>query len=83
MLGGQLSICTVAAKTDPYDSKGWWKQGRPDKVGIGGIWSVGLLLVEADRSIVFVLVQKLLFSMMVGKSVFRVLQMGQNTTIEQ
>ena len=28
MFGDQLSICTVAAKTDPYDPKGWWKQGR-------------------------------------------------------
>ena len=28
MFGDRLSICTVAAKTDPYDPKGWWKQGR-------------------------------------------------------
>lgn len=28
MFGDQLSICTVAAKTDPYDPNGWWKQGR-------------------------------------------------------
>ena len=28
MFGDQLSICTVAAKTDPYDPKGWWKKGR-------------------------------------------------------
>ena len=28
MFGNRLSICTVAAKTDPYDPKGWWKQGR-------------------------------------------------------
>jgi len=28
MFGDRLSICTVSAKTDPYDPKGWWKQGR-------------------------------------------------------
>jgi uncharacterized SAM-binding protein YcdF (DUF218 family) len=28
MFGDQLSIFAVAAKTDPYDPKGWWKQGR-------------------------------------------------------
>jgi len=28
MFRDRLSICTVAAKTDPYDPKGWWKQGR-------------------------------------------------------
>ncbi|MFC1579329.1 YdcF family protein [Thermodesulfobacteriota bacterium] len=28
MYGGQLSIRTVAAKTDPYDPNGWWKDGR-------------------------------------------------------
>ena len=28
MFGDRLSICTVPAKTDPYDPKGWWKQGR-------------------------------------------------------
>ena len=28
MFGEQLSICTVAAKTDPYDPTGWWKEGR-------------------------------------------------------
>ena len=28
MFGDRLSICTVAAKTDPYDPEGWWKQGR-------------------------------------------------------
>ena len=28
MFGARLSISTVAAKTDPYDPKGWWKQGR-------------------------------------------------------
>ncbi len=28
MFEDQLSICTVAAKTDPYDPKGWWKQRR-------------------------------------------------------
>jgi uncharacterized SAM-binding protein YcdF (DUF218 family) len=28
MFGGQLSISTVAAKTDPFDPKGWWKHGR-------------------------------------------------------
>jgi uncharacterized SAM-binding protein YcdF (DUF218 family) len=24
----QLIICAVAAKTDPYDPQGWWKEGR-------------------------------------------------------
>ena len=28
IFGDRLSICTVATKTDPYDPKGWWKQGR-------------------------------------------------------
>ena len=28
MFGDQLSISTVAAKTDPYDPAGWWEQGR-------------------------------------------------------
>jgi len=28
MFGDQLSIYTVAARTDPYDPKGWWKDGR-------------------------------------------------------
>ena len=28
MYDGQLSIRTVAAKTDPYDPNGWWKDGR-------------------------------------------------------
>lgn len=28
MFGDRLSICTVAAKTDPYGPKGWWKQER-------------------------------------------------------
>jgi uncharacterized SAM-binding protein YcdF (DUF218 family) len=26
--GDTLSICSVSAKTDPYDPKGWWKEGR-------------------------------------------------------
>ena len=28
MFGDRLSICTAAAKTDLYNPKGWWKQGR-------------------------------------------------------
>ena len=28
MYDGKLSIRTVAAKTDPYDPGGWWKDGR-------------------------------------------------------
>jgi hypothetical protein len=24
----QLTVCVVAAATDPYDPAGWWKQGR-------------------------------------------------------
>lgn len=28
MFGDKLSICSVSAKTDPYDPKGWWKEGR-------------------------------------------------------
>ena len=28
MFGEKLSICVVAAKMDPYDPKGWWKEGR-------------------------------------------------------
>jgi uncharacterized SAM-binding protein YcdF (DUF218 family) len=26
--GDTLSICSVSAKTDPYNPKGWWKEGR-------------------------------------------------------
>lgn len=26
--GDRLSICTVSAKTDPFDPKSWWKEGR-------------------------------------------------------
>ncbi len=25
---GKLSLCTVSAKTDPYDPCGWWRDGR-------------------------------------------------------
>jgi uncharacterized SAM-binding protein YcdF (DUF218 family) len=28
MFKDHLTICMVVAKTDPYDPKGWWKQGR-------------------------------------------------------
>jgi uncharacterized SAM-binding protein YcdF (DUF218 family) len=28
MFEDKLSICSVAAKTDPYDPQGWWKEGR-------------------------------------------------------
>lgn len=28
MYEDQLTVCVVAARTDPYDSAGWWKQGR-------------------------------------------------------
>ena len=28
MFGDKLSICSVSAKTDPYDPQGWWKEGR-------------------------------------------------------
>ncbi|MBW1769206.1 MAG: YdcF family protein, partial [Deltaproteobacteria bacterium] len=28
MYGGKLAICSVSAKTDPYDPRGWWRQGR-------------------------------------------------------
>jgi len=28
MFGDQLTVCMVAAKTDPYEPSGWWKQGR-------------------------------------------------------
>jgi uncharacterized SAM-binding protein YcdF (DUF218 family) len=28
MFKGRLSICTVAAGTDPYDPTGWWRKGR-------------------------------------------------------
>ena len=28
MFINELSVCSVAAKTDPYDPQGWWKQGR-------------------------------------------------------
>jgi len=28
MYGDKLSICSVSAKTDPYDPQGWWKHGR-------------------------------------------------------
>ena len=28
IFGDRLSMCTVAAKTDLYNPKGWWKQGR-------------------------------------------------------
>ncbi len=28
MFKGEMSICTVSAKTDPFDVNGWWKQGR-------------------------------------------------------
>jgi uncharacterized SAM-binding protein YcdF (DUF218 family) len=28
LYGDRLSICTVAAKADPYDREGWWKDGR-------------------------------------------------------
>lgn len=28
MYGERLTIYSVSAKTDPYDSKGWWKEGR-------------------------------------------------------
>ena len=28
MFKGRMSICTVSAKTDPFDVNGWWKQGR-------------------------------------------------------
>ncbi len=28
MYEDKLSICSVSAKTDPYDPQGWWKQGR-------------------------------------------------------
>jgi len=28
MFKGKISICTVSAKTDPFDVHGWWKQGR-------------------------------------------------------
>ena len=26
--GDTLSICSVSAKTDPYNPKGWWREGR-------------------------------------------------------
>jgi len=25
---GEMTICTVSAKTDPFSVNGWWKQGR-------------------------------------------------------
>ena len=28
MFKGEISICTVSAKTDPYDVHGWWNTGR-------------------------------------------------------
>ena len=28
MFKGEMFICTVSAKTDPFDVNGWWKQGR-------------------------------------------------------
>ena len=28
MFRDQLTVCMVAAKTDPYNPTGWWKQGR-------------------------------------------------------
>lgn len=28
MYKNQLSICSVSAKTDPYEPQGWWKEGR-------------------------------------------------------
>jgi len=28
MFKGKISICTVSAKTDPFEVHGWWKQGR-------------------------------------------------------
>ena len=28
MYKDQLSICSVSAKTDPYNPQGWWKKGR-------------------------------------------------------
>lgn len=28
MFGDKFSICSVSAKTDPYDPKGWWNEGR-------------------------------------------------------
>lgn len=28
MFKGRLTVCVVAAPTDPYDPAGWWKQGR-------------------------------------------------------
>jgi uncharacterized SAM-binding protein YcdF (DUF218 family) len=28
MYEGRLSVCSVSAKTDPYDPGGWWKDGR-------------------------------------------------------
>jgi uncharacterized SAM-binding protein YcdF (DUF218 family) len=31
MYDGRLSVCSVSAKTDPYDPGGWWKDGRQIK----------------------------------------------------
>lgn len=28
MYDGKLNVCSVSAKTDPYDPGGWWKDGR-------------------------------------------------------
>lgn len=28
LYGDRLEICAVSAKSDPYDPKGWWKDGR-------------------------------------------------------
>jgi uncharacterized SAM-binding protein YcdF (DUF218 family) len=31
MYKGRLSVCSVSAKSDPYDPGGWWKDGRQIK----------------------------------------------------
>ena len=28
MFEGRLSVCSVSAKTDPYDPGCWWREGR-------------------------------------------------------